>query len=361
LIRLRAFQRGQMSGSQAALGRTLWGDYAGQAWTELYKVIMDLDVIASPLQLGRKLLRGLREFVLFPVESLVFDDTPGAFLYGALRGLQSLLVNSSDVIFTLFMKLCGTIAWLLQQATLDPAYQEESEQRAKRHPSGIWEGFVGALVELGRGFYHALSGLVLLPYQGARAEGALGLAKGVGRALLGLPLKPLASVFELQRVLYDGLLHALGRGVHIDERWHELQTRPLSQRYAELFRTWELSDHLHAAMVRVVARDSRVKQRYLALSLEQRRLLLFNVRKLHRTSYEPRTVPFARLTKVVRPVVPETTFLLIIKEGGDGDGGALQIVAPDRELFIEALYQAGVSVEDVDKSYWRLHQHLGSI
>jgi hypothetical protein len=117
---------------------------------------------------------------------------------------------------------------------MDAEYQVDSALRSRHHPRGIWEGFVQgihyvplirlsaftylwltlAFLELGRGFYHGVTGLGVLPYRGAGLEGFAGFLKGMGRALLGLPLKPLAGFFEFQRIFYDGILHALGRGTY---------------------------------------------------------------------------------------------------------------------------------------------------
>lgn len=68
IVQLKAFQRGHLTGELHDLLRALKDDYVGQAWSELYKIIGDIDLLASPVQNSRKLWRGLREFVMLPVE-----------------------------------------------------------------------------------------------------------------------------------------------------------------------------------------------------------------------------------------------------------------------------------------------------
>jgi hypothetical protein len=80
--------------------------YIKQAWVEVYKIIGNLDAIASPYQNAKKIGRGFKEFFLLPYESLVLDDTPGAFVVGAAQGFTSLALNLTDVIFSLYAARC---------------------------------------------------------------------------------------------------------------------------------------------------------------------------------------------------------------------------------------------------------------
>lgn len=102
----------------ASLMQFITSSYFKFVWTELYQIIGNMDVIASPIQNARKLFMGFKDFFLLPVEryvqallnleirawltrdSLVLDDTPGAFLFGAARGTRSLLLNLADFVFT---------------------------------------------------------------------------------------------------------------------------------------------------------------------------------------------------------------------------------------------------------------------
>jgi len=56
-------------------------------------------------------------------------------------------------------------------------------------------GLKAACEEFVYGIYDGCSGLVMQPYNGARANGALGLVKGVGMGLTGFVLKNLAAIF----------------------------------------------------------------------------------------------------------------------------------------------------------------------
>lgn len=57
-----------MTGSVPTLIAAISSGYMGQAWSELYKIIGDIDALASPLQNGRKLVKGCRDFVMIPIE-----------------------------------------------------------------------------------------------------------------------------------------------------------------------------------------------------------------------------------------------------------------------------------------------------
>jgi sterol 3beta-glucosyltransferase len=49
------------------------------------------------------------------------------------------------------------------------------------------------LQELGYGFYDGFTGVVTHPLDGAKGEGLLGFAKGVGKGFVGLISKPVAG------------------------------------------------------------------------------------------------------------------------------------------------------------------------
>lgn len=57
-----------MTGSVPSIVEAVSSAYLGQAWSELYKIIGDIDALASPLQNARKLVKGCRDFVMYPVE-----------------------------------------------------------------------------------------------------------------------------------------------------------------------------------------------------------------------------------------------------------------------------------------------------
>jgi len=206
IVSLRLFQRLSTSGNINSIFSSTLAAYIAEAYSELYKIIADLDLLTSPLQNGRKFLHGLKDFVMYPLESLVLDDTPGAFMFGVARGTKSFLLNTTDVLFTMLMKLFSSLSWSIHALTFDPEYREQKYRVAQQHPRNFAEGLKLGFYELGRGVVSGLIGVFERPFTGASKEGFLGFLKGVGQGLIGLPLKPIGGSVEFVRILLESVL-----------------------------------------------------------------------------------------------------------------------------------------------------------
>jgi hypothetical protein len=90
--------------------------------------------------------------------------------------------------------------------------------------------------ELGLGFFDGVTGLVKLPIQGAKDDGAKGFIKGVGRGVAGIVVKPSAGIYALPGYtmmgVYKEFQKHLGEGV---------ATYILSARIAQGFDEWMYS------------------------------------------------------------------------------------------------------------------------
>ena len=94
--------------------------------------------------------------------------------------------------------------------------------QARNVVEGVLHGGVG----LGKGVLHGITGLVSAPVRGATEGGVSGFAKGLGRGLVGVAVKPTAGVFELAAKTAEGLRNtgraldslALERSLRLSER-----------------------------------------------------------------------------------------------------------------------------------------------
>jgi hypothetical protein len=71
--------------------------------------------------------------------------------------------------------------------------------------TGLASGTAAAASGLALGLYDAVSGLVTQPYTGYRDNGVLGAVKGVGKAIGGAYIKPVAAVIEAPAYLLKGI------------------------------------------------------------------------------------------------------------------------------------------------------------
>jgi len=58
----------------ASLMQFIASSYFKFVWTELYQIIGNMDVIASPIQNARKLFMGFKDFFLMPVERYGIEE-----------------------------------------------------------------------------------------------------------------------------------------------------------------------------------------------------------------------------------------------------------------------------------------------
>lgn len=211
-LSLDSFVRTNMYASPMNILSSLGSSYATLIWAEVYKIIGNIDAIASPVQNLLKLKKGVQDFFVLPYESLVLDDTPGAFLIGFLRGTKSLLLNLTDFLLTTFMKLSSSLSWIIQVVSLDSDYQEFKINSSRQHPTNILYGIAQGFVELGYSVYSGVSGIIVMPYKGIKAYGSLGLFIGIGKGLIGIPTKPSGGVFDFLSKTFEGILQTIGRG-----------------------------------------------------------------------------------------------------------------------------------------------------
>lgn len=349
---LDSFHRVQLLDTPGGLVSLVSSSYIAQAKAEFYKILGNLDVIASPLANAKKFGRGLRDLFKMPYEALILDDTPGAFVAGALDGLLSLLLNTTDVSFTVLMRTSASLSWVLQVMTLDDTYASTKAAVIRRHPSNLVFGVGHGIRELARGLWLGFSDLVVLPYHGARKDGFVGFLKGVAKGVIGIPLKPVAGVFDFVAKSCEGLLHTLGRGYLINRRSHNY---PLEQLAIDFHRA-EIEQWIENHGQQVAVMDSarfiergRPTSRYLVLTPHA--LYIFNPTRLQEADYTPKSISLALVGEIQVPVSPETQFVVCLQpHHWVYDRQSFRFLVPDRKQFINRLRNVpGIKIKDINK------------
>ncbi|KXJ90428.1 putative UDP-glucose,sterol transferase [Microdochium bolleyi] len=87
-----------------------------------------------------------------------------------------------------------------------PSYLwHDIEPRRRDEVTGLRSGLKVSGKEFGVGVFDAVTGLVVLPYKGARRDGAKGLGKGVAQGLLGVPFNIFSAVYGLPGYTLKGV------------------------------------------------------------------------------------------------------------------------------------------------------------
>ncbi|KAG0722861.1 Vacuolar protein sorting-associated protein 13C [Chionoecetes opilio] len=187
----------------------------GATLTEVYVLVLGLDILGNPYQRLRDLSQGVKDLIYQPALGII--DGPDEFAEGVARGAQSLMGHvvggTADSLNLISSAVGNTIAML----SFDQEYRKRREQRLELQSS-----FPRTLLYAGRTFVMGvvlgLSGVVVKPVAGAQQDGVEGFFRGVGRGIMGLITKPALGVIDSVAMACDAVRRAVDLG-------HEVITR----------------------------------------------------------------------------------------------------------------------------------------
>lgn len=193
-VRLNALMIEHAFGTSGDLTRRVTKYYTRQLWKQLHKILGSFDFLGNPVGFLDHIGTGVRDFVYEPIEGLKVGGK--GFSKGLAKGTASLVSNTLDGTFDAASKISGTFGQGLATMSLDDHYQQIRARARRHHVRGIREGLVQGSKELSLGVYEGVAGLVLGPMRGAQENGALGFVKGTITGIIGLPVKPVAGIFD---------------------------------------------------------------------------------------------------------------------------------------------------------------------
>lgn len=193
-VRLNALMIEHAFGTSGDLSRRVTKYYTRQLWKQLHKILGSFDFLGNPVGLLDHIGTGVRDFVYEPLEGLKVGGK--GFRKGLAKGTASLVSNTLDGTFDAASKISGTFGQGLATMSMDDHYQQIRARARRRHVRGIREGLVQGSKELSLGVYEGVTGLVLGPVRGAQEGGAVGFVRGTITGIIGLPVKPVAGIFD---------------------------------------------------------------------------------------------------------------------------------------------------------------------
>lgn len=176
-----------------------------------------LAAFGNPLGLIRGLGDGMSDFVSEPVRGLkksVKELDPIYLVDGVARGTESLARHAVGGFADSASLLTETFSKNMAVLTLDRKYaQKRDRSRQLRLNSdttvtlagGVESGFV----KLVQGFLDGVTGVVKAPIRGAERKGIEGFAKGIGKGLLGLLVKPVIGISDAATDVMIGVKHTM--------------------------------------------------------------------------------------------------------------------------------------------------------
>ena len=154
------------------------------------------------------------DFVNEPVKGFkksIKEMDPKFVVSGVARGAGSLGRHTVGGFAGSAAMLTETAAKNMAVLTLDRKYAQKRDRLMKLKASGenvnIVRGFESGVHKLVQGFFEGVKGVVSKPIKGAERNGLEGFAKGVGKGLLGLLVKPVIGTTDF---LTDTLIGVKG-------------------------------------------------------------------------------------------------------------------------------------------------------
>lgn len=177
--------------------------YIRQATVQFYKILGSLDIIGNPIGLFSDIGTGVVDFFYEPASAIT--KSPEEFASGLAKGSMSLLKNSVHGIGNFTSKLTGNVGNGIAFLTFDKEYNQQRERQASQKPKDIKEGLASGAKSLFRGIYGGATGIVTQPIRGIQEEGAIGFVKGVGKGIIGIPLKPVGGIIDMATRTVEGI------------------------------------------------------------------------------------------------------------------------------------------------------------
>jgi Vacuolar-sorting-associated 13 protein C-terminal/Autophagy-related protein C terminal domain len=163
-----------------------------------------LAAIGNPLGLIRGIGDGVSDFVTEPVKGFkrsLKELDPGYVVDGVARGTESLARHTVGGLADSASLLTETFSKYMAVVTLDRRYAQKRDRGRSLRLKGdsrvtLASGVESGFLKLVQGFREGVTGVVKAPLRGAEKRGFQGFAKGLGKGLLGLLVKPIIGISD---------------------------------------------------------------------------------------------------------------------------------------------------------------------
>ncbi len=221
-----------------------------------------LAAFGNPIGLIRGLGDGMSDFVSQPVRGLkksMEELDPMYLVDGVARGTESLARHAVGGFADSASLLTETFSKNMAVLTLDRRYaQKRDRSKQLRLNAGTTVTLAGGVesgfVKLVQGFMEGVTGVVKAPIRGAEKRGIEGFAKGVGKGLLGLLVKPIIGISDAATDVMIGVKNSVehtGVGQQQSLTLERSQFRPRRPFYGrdKVLRPYKLEDAAAAALM----------------------------------------------------------------------------------------------------------------
>ena len=165
--------------SSSQLSEGISKHYQTQAIKQLYVLVLGLDVLGNPYELITGVGAGAKNLFYEPYQGLI--QGPEEFAEGLAYGVKSLVGGTVGGVSGAVSKITGTVGKGLAALTMDDEYKQKRRQAMSQRPTNLGQGLAKGGKGLFKGIVSGVTGIVTKPIEGAKAEGAEGFFKGIGK------------------------------------------------------------------------------------------------------------------------------------------------------------------------------------
>lgn len=192
--------------SVAALVNNIKNHYVQESLRQVHLILGSADFLGNPVGLFQNVSSGVTDIFYEPYKGLVMTDRPQDLGIGIAKGASSFVKKSVFGFSDSMAKFTGSMSKGLAAATLDKEFQDSRRmKRSRNRPKHALYGITSGGNAFAESLASGIGGLARHPLQGAEKEGALGLVKGIGKGLLGVPTKAAIGAFDLASNMAEGV------------------------------------------------------------------------------------------------------------------------------------------------------------
>ncbi|CAJ1945620.1 unnamed protein product [Cylindrotheca closterium] len=248
-------------------------------------LIGSLAAFGNPLGLIRGVGEGVSDFVSEPVKGFqksVKELDPTFLVDGVARGTESLARHTVGGFADSASLLTDTFSKNMAVLTLDRRYAQKRDRDKILRVNGdgkvtLAGGMESGFNKLVGGFRDGVTGVVDAPIRGAEKRGIEGFAKGVGKGILGLMVKPIIGISDAATDVMIGVKSTVEKdSVYQNLALARNQLRPRRPMYGrdKVLRQFKMED---AAAATLMQRTSCAGEGYLSHIDMTNRVALFSV------------------------------------------------------------------------------------
>lgn len=184
------------------LGTHIGAHYLASLRQNVPALLASMAAFGNPLGLVRGLGDGVSDFVLEPVKGFQrsVQELDASYLVdGVARGTISLARHTVGGFADTAASLTETFSKNMTVLTLDRRYaqkRDRGENLRNMEDVNVAFGLGSGVQKLVQGFLDGVTGVVKAPIHGANKRGFEGFAKGIGKGLLGLLVKPVIGISD---------------------------------------------------------------------------------------------------------------------------------------------------------------------